>query len=899
MESEHVKQLKQQRATAKRRFTRKVNIFRESVCQEDPLSVLQHNYGEVSHAYIEVENIHEKYVELLSETTTDEALIEDEDQYIMDIERKRNDSHALLAKKSDQQLKVNVSKAKVKVKALDPPVFNGDIREYPAFKADFERLMNDSFGKDPFALKQCLSGDALKAVKGVETDYDQMFKRLDEKYGNCRKIVDVVLCDLKSLRKISDGDSKGFVKMVEKVERCWLDLKRMNLASEMNTSNTVSHIEKILPMTQKREWVILAEDITDPQKIFEELLEFLLKEKRVLEYMDSSIRSTVSLEKVNIHSINGSHGPDLGVPNGSCEIVEAIKKLQENQECQNKKLEQCPDMTRQDVITSLPNVLTKRMILRQVASIYDPLGLVTPFTLQAKLLIRKLVTQRKDISGNNVESIGWDDPLPNNLKEMWKTFFLDLYDLETLSFKRCLKPVYAEGNPILIVFSDGSTQAYGTCAYLQWKLKSGQYEVKLIAAKGRIAPSRQLTIPRLELCGAVLACRLREMIVREFDWTFDSVIHIIDSAIVRAQIQKESYGFSTFVATRIAEIQTKSSPGEWWWVQSDNNPADLTTKSSHPYCLGIGSVWQNGPDYLHHAITSWPISRSFCDDPLPDRIVYIDLAEGYSTEDFLTTFRRFVALRGFPRMIHSDGGSQLVAASKELRQIMSTWNMSDIIQFGSNEGLSWSFNKAADAPWQNGCSEALIKVIKRSIMMSIGDSVLTFGELQTVLFEVANLTNERPIGIKPGTDLELGNYLCPNDLLLGRASIKVPSGAWDNTGNSKHRLEFIQKIVTNFWRRWQRDYFPTLIVRQKWHVSKRNVKVGDIVLLQESNAVIGKWKLAQVVLVIPGHDDKVRNVTLRYKIQKPDKKYNGEPDMLVNRSVHRLVVLLPIEEQCT
>ncbi|KAK4318700.1 hypothetical protein Pmani_010328 [Petrolisthes manimaculis] len=225
--------------------------------------------------------------------------------------------------------------------------------------------------------------------------------------------------------------------------------------------------------------------------------------------------------------------------------------------------------------------------------------------------------------------------------------------------------------------------------------------------------------------------------------------------------------------------------------------------------------------------------------------------------------------------------------------------MSDIIQFGSNEGLSWSFNKAADAPWQNGCSEALIKVIKRSIMMSIGDSVLTFGELQTVLVEVANLTNERPIGIKPGTDLELGNYLCPNDLLLGRASVKVPSGAWDNTGNSKHRLEFIQKIVTNFWRRWQRDYFPTLIVRQKWHVSKRNVKVGDIVLLQESNAVIGKWKLAQVVLVIPGHDDKVRNVTLRYKIQKPDKKYNGEPDMLVNRSVHRLVVLLPIEEQCT
>lgn len=141
------------------------------------------------------------------------------------------------------------------------------------------------------------------------------------------------------------------------------------------------------------------------------------------------------------------------------------------------------------------------------------------------------------------------------------------------------------------------------------------------------------------------------------------------------------------------------------------------------------------------------------------RAVHTDLTEGYSTEDFLTTFRRFVALRGFPKMVHSDGGSQLVAANKELRQMMSTWNISDILQFGSNQGMTWSFNKAADAPWQNGCSEALIKVIKRSITMSVEDSTLTFGELQTALFGIANLTNERPIGIKPGTDLDLGSYV--------------------------------------------------------------------------------------------------------------------------------------------
>ncbi len=183
--------------------------------------------------------------------------------------------------------------------------------------------------------------------------------------------------------------------------------------------------------------------------------------------------------------------------------------------------------------------------------------------------------------------------------------------------------------------------------------------------------------------------------------------------------------------------------------------------------------------------------------------------------------------------------------------------------------------------------------------MAVGDSTLTFGELQTALFEVANLTNERPIGIKPGTDLDLGSYLCPNDLILGRTSIKVPSGTWTNTVDPKPRLKFIQNIVSNFWRRWQRDYFPTLVVRQKWHVSKRNVVPGDTVLLQDSDAVVGKWKVAQIAEATQSQDGKERNVTVRYKNPKPGMKYDGEPDMMVKRSVHKLVVLLPVEEQCT
>ena len=84
--------------------------------------------------------------------------------------------------------------------------------------------------------------------------------------------------------------------------------------------------------------------------------------------------------------------------------------------------------------------------------------------------------------------------------------------------------------------------------------------------------------------------------------------------------------------------------------------------------------------------------------PFASRAVYLDLAEGYDTENFLMTLRRFVSIRGFPKRMHSDGGTQLVAANKELRTMTKNWNMTQIAEFGNSFGMSWTFNKSADAP---------------------------------------------------------------------------------------------------------------------------------------------------------------------------------------------------------
>ena len=84
---------------------------------------------------------------------------------------------------------------------------------------------------------------------------------------------------------------------------------------------------------------------------------------------------------------------------------------------------------------------------------------------------------------------------------------------------------------------------------------------------------------------------------------FQIVIHITDSKIVRAQIQKESHGFKMFTANRISEIQDKSDPSEWYWTESKHNIADWTTRVKAPHELGPDSIWQKGPDFLRTDIT--------------------------------------------------------------------------------------------------------------------------------------------------------------------------------------------------------------------------------------------------------------------------------------------------------
>ena len=120
----------------------------------------------------------------------------------------------------------------------------------------------------------------------------------------------------------------------------------------------------------------------------------------------------------------------------------------------------------------------------------------------------------------NIKSLGWDNIIVELHKKDWITFFKDLFDMQNISFPRCIKPADAIGNPLLIIFSDGSNDAFGACAYARWEKLDGTFSSHLIASKNRITPLRRITPVRSELCGAVIAKRLNVFIKYEMRFHF-------------------------------------------------------------------------------------------------------------------------------------------------------------------------------------------------------------------------------------------------------------------------------------------------------------------------------------------------------------------------------------------
>ncbi|KAL9953399.1 hypothetical protein ACROYT_G040811 [Oculina patagonica] len=141
---------------------------------------------------------------------------------------------------------------------------------------------------------------------------------------------------------------------------------------------------------------------------------------------------------------------------------------------------------------------------------------------------------------------------------------------------------------------------------------------------------------------------------------------------------------------------------------------------------------------------------------------------------------------------------------------------------------------------------------------------------------------------------------CLLQIYARRSTSRIPNGPFTHSTDPRRRFEFIQMVTDNFWKKWTGDHFPSLLIQQKWHTAHRNLKVGDVVLIQDSNLIRSQWKLGKVSKRFEGQDGKVRKVQVQYKNPKPGEpvlKYNGRGYFTIERPVNKLVVLLLNDEE--
>ena len=289
---------------------------------------------------------------------------------------------------------------------------------------------------------------------------------------------------------------------------------------------------------------------------------------------------------------------------------------------------------------------------------------------------------------------------------------------------------------------------------------------------------------------------------------------------------------------------------------------------------------------------------------LNTKAVTMYLAPGYSTDDFFIAYNSHISDRGLPSMVHSDRGSQLVAAGKEIE-----FDWDCIAQRSSIQGTNWEFTPAG-AQWRNGAVEIFVKKFKKSFELLYSKTRLNYAELSCAVKRIASVLNDRPLSVQKSVnsypDRDFLSPITPNMLLTGRSGKRAPAQQLDINYDDipQDRLSFVEELELAWWCQYKVQYFASLIPTQKWLHAKRNISIGDVVLIEyKTKSFPGTYRLGRVKGVeIDPKDNLVRTCTVVYKLVKPSARnardiFKDITSKEIRLPVQRLILILPVEEQ--
>ncbi|XP_065068275.1 uncharacterized protein LOC135693670 [Rhopilema esculentum] len=241
---------------------------------------------------------------------------------------------------------------------------------------------------------------------------------------------------------------------------------------------------------------------------------------------------------------------------------------------------------------------TKRGVLSVLASLFDPHGILSPVGVTAKILFQDLCKL----------NVGWDEPIPDLLTATWKLWLEDLERVQNISLPRCLYD--ADSDKVRSVeihaFGDASRKAYCGVVYLVYETPEG-IKTTLLCSKSRVAPLKEITIPRLELLSAKILATLVDTVVKALSSQLEitNIKLWLDSKTALSWIQGQGE-WKQWVQFRVSEILKVTNADDWGNVKGSENPADIGSRGTKVSQLMNSKLWWEGPHWLKERRENWP-----------------------------------------------------------------------------------------------------------------------------------------------------------------------------------------------------------------------------------------------------------------------------------------------------
>lgn len=240
------------------------------------------------------------------------------------------------------------------------------------------------------------------------------------------------------------------------------------------------------------------------------------------------------------------------------------------------------------------------------------------------------------------------------------------------------------------------------------------------------------------------------------------------------------------------------------------------------------------------------------------RAIHVEVTHDLTTSSAIMAVRRFIARRGCPEQIWSDNATTFRGADRELKQSVATLDKDECMRFASVRGIDWHFIPP-NAPHMGGCWERLVRSVKTALRVTLKERAPSDQVLSTLLAETEVFVNSRPLTYVP-LDSADDLPLTPNDFLMITTLPKdSPIGHFNDSDLLRQSWRHSQRLADLTWKRWLKEYLPSLTRRGKWYrPDVRPIAKDDVVILADDQMPRNQWPKGRVTAVYPGSDGRIR-----------------------------------------